>query len=133
MKISAYHYAKALYEATREKERDEVDQCVAGFSNLLIKNNHVRLISEIIIKFEAIWNREKNITKAEIISKNELEGEAVEKIKAFLKSKYHAREVVLRRKVDENILGGIIVKAGDEMWDGSVRRQLEELKEVLVR
>lgn len=132
MKISAYHYAKALYEATREKERGEVDRCVLDFSNLLIKNNQTKLTSEIIKKFETIWNREKNIIEAEVTSKDELEKESVKKIEAFIKEKYHAREVVLRRKADKNILGGIILKAGDEVWDGSVRRQLDELKKRLV-
>ena len=50
-----------------------------------------------------------------------------------MKKKYQAKEVVLKNIVDENIKGGMIVRVGDEVMDGSIAGKLGELKKILVK
>ena len=131
MKISVKQYAEGLYEAAKNKSPKEIDGVISNFVKVLAKNNQLRLKGKIIEKFQEIYNRENNIVEAEITSREEL-GEDVRKhLRIYVSTRYKAEKVVLIEKVDELITGGIIIKVGDEVMDGSVVRQLNELKKKL--
>ncbi len=51
----------------------------------------------------------------------------------FIKGKYSAKEVAIRNILDENIGGGMIIRVGDEVLDGGIARQLEELRNNLAK
>jgi len=44
-----------------------------------------------------------------------------------------AKEVVLNEKIDKNILGGVVIRYGDRVVDGSLRTSLEELKNKMIK
>ena len=52
-------------------------------------------------------------------------------IAAALKERL-GREVKLETKIDENLIGGAVIRAGDVVIDGSLRSRLEALSNVLV-
>jgi F-type H+-transporting ATPase subunit delta len=133
MKISTTQYAKSLYEATTGKSQGEINNVLENFVKILSKNNQLKFKENIIAKFEEIYNKENGIVLAEVISSRELESSQVHKVKSFIKEKYKAKEVVIENKIDTNIKGGIIIKVGDEVLDGSVEKQLRELKKSLER
>ena len=43
------------------------------------------------------------------------------------------REVVLQRKVDPSLVGGVVARVGDQVFDGSLKNRLSELKSELLR
>ena len=131
MKITAQQYAKSLYEATKEKSQNEIDNAVKNFTKILIKNSHLKLEANIIKKFKEIYNAENKIAEAEVISREVLSNTLLNNVSKYVSTKYQAKEVVLNNRIDKNIQGGIIIKVGDEVMDGSVERQLRELKECL--
>ena len=63
-------------------------------------------------------------------SLNLVSADDLSRIKTKLKSKYHC-EIVLDTKVDASLIGGLIVKVGDEVIDASVRTRLDKLSNVL--
>ena len=128
MKITATQYAKALYVTTADKSEKEIADLISNLAKVLIKNRQMKLFSKITKKFGEIWNQEKGIVEAEITSREELHTELRNKISKYIKEKYRAKEVILKNIVDEKIKGGIIIRVGDEILDGSVKRQLQELK-----
>ncbi|HRY82805.1 MAG TPA: ATP synthase F1 subunit delta [Candidatus Moranbacteria bacterium] len=133
MKITATQYAKTLYEMTEKKSQKEIDNVMENFVKVLAKNNQLKFKKNIIAKFEEIYDRENGIVTAQVVSREKLESGMIKKITDFLKSKYKAKEVVVENKIDENIKGGIIIKVGDEVLDGSVINQLNNLKKMLVK
>jgi len=55
---------------------------------------------------------------------------------AGLESTLHAitgREIVLVRKVDPSLVGGVVARVGDQVFDGSLKNRLSELKSELLR
>lgn len=128
MKITATQYAKALYATTAGKSEKDIADLVSNLAKVLVKNRQMKLFSKITQKFTEIWNQEKGIAEAEITSREELHTELRNKVNKYVKEKYQAKEVILRSIIDEKIQGGIIIRVGDEILDGSVRRQLQELK-----
>lgn len=133
MKITATQYAKSLYEMTEQKSQNEIKDIIANFLKVLRKNRHLKLAKKIMEKFSEIYNQKNGIVEAEVTSREELGGEVRTKVRTYVRTKYQAKEVVLNNKIDLNIKGGIVIKVGDEILDGSVARQLQELKNILVK
>jgi F-type H+-transporting ATPase subunit delta len=131
MKVSNSQYANALYEAAKEKSQSEIDEIVANFVKVLAKNNQVKNAESIIKKFIEIWNKKEGIVEAEVTTARKLESHQVHKVESFVKEKYNAKNVELKNIIDKNVKGGIIVKVGDEVMDGSIGKQLQNLKKLL--
>ncbi len=132
MKISTIQYAKSLFELTAEKSHQEIDGAVSSFAKFLQKNRQMKLAGKIIEKFGKIYNKKNGIVEAEIISREKLSSDLLAKLNNFIKNKYLAKEVILNNIVDEKIKGGITIKVGDEVVDGSVGGQINRLKKCLI-
>ncbi|OGI17846.1 MAG: ATP synthase F1 subunit delta [Candidatus Moranbacteria bacterium RIFCSPHIGHO2_02_FULL_40_12b] len=133
MKITPTQYAETLYELTAEKSKHEIDGVIANFLKILVKSRKMKLAPEVIEKFSEIYNKKNGIAEAEVISREALSNELRNKVSSYVSNKYQAKEVVISNKVDESIKGGIIVKVEDEVMDGSVAKQLTELKNALIK
>jgi F-type H+-transporting ATPase subunit delta len=114
-----------------------LDKCgfsvmVKNFLNLLLDKKRLRSIESINEYYSRLTDEMSNISHAEIITARPLKKETLDKVvKKFegLISKSIKPDVI----EDPDIIGGIIVKIGDTYWDGSVRAQIEGLRESLRR
>ncbi|KKR21347.1 MAG: ATP synthase subunit delta [Candidatus Moranbacteria bacterium GW2011_GWA2_39_41] len=132
MRLSVNQYAKALYEAAKDKSQSEIDLVVTNFLKLLQKNGQIKLAKKVSEKFSAIWNKEQGVVEAEVVTRYKLQDTMTKEIEKFIKYKYSANEVVIKNVVDEKIQGGVIIRIGDELLDTSVARKLAELKSSLM-
>lgn len=132
MKISTKQYAQALYELTLGKSESEVGIVVEKFVKELAKNNQTKSATKIIDNFNNIYNRENGIIEAEIESREQLQTEVLEKIEKYLIKKYNAKQIILNKKINPEIKGGVIIKAGDEITDLSVAGSLNRLRRELI-
>lgn len=128
MKLKEAQYAKTLYEVTKNKERHEIDGVVSSFFKILVQNGQLGLAKKIITKFESFWNEKEGIIEAKVITRSEIKKESLMVVENYIKEKYEAGKVVLRNEVDASIQGGVIIKVGDEILDGSIVNQLKKLK-----
>lgn len=132
MRITIAQYGRTLYALTENKSNSEVDNIIVRFLKVLRKKNQMKLANKIIEKFSEIYNKKNGIVEAEVItSRNNNQETRNKQIEKFIKEKYQAKKVILNNKIDLDIKGGIIIKVGDEILDGSVARQLDNLKKVL--
>ena len=131
MKISNIQYATALYESAKGKSQSEINGILANFVKVLAKNNQVKNIDSIISKFKEIWNKKEGIVEAEIVSREKLNSKLVNQLVSYIGKKYKSEKVEIIEKIDSNIKGGIIVKVGDEVMDGSISGQLKRLNSSL--
>jgi F-type H+-transporting ATPase subunit delta len=103
-----------------------------NFLNLLIDKNRIGALESINDCYLRLTDEASNISRAEITTAKPLKKETLTRvIKTFegITSKSIRAEV----KEDPAIIGGIIVKIGDKFWDGSIRAQMEGLRESLRR
>ena len=105
-----------------------VSDIMANFLNLLAEKNRANVLPEIASSFQAMVDEERNICQGTIVSAKELQPAMQEKAKETLE-KITGKQVVLKTEIDESIIGGIIAKVGDLVLDGSIKTQLEGLKE----
>lgn len=131
MKATATQYAKTLYELTINKTHHEIDGIVCNFLKELNRNNQMKMADGIARKFEEIYHAENGIVEAEVVTKEKISESLETKIKHFLKEKYKAEKVEIKNIVDKNLKGGVVIRVGDEIIDGSLDRKLNDLKATL--
>ena len=105
-----------------------VSQIMANFLNLLAQKNRANVLPEIANSFQGMVDVERNVCQGIVITAKALEPALLDKTKDTLE-KITGKQVVLKTQIDESIIGGMIAKVGDIILDGSIKTQLEGLKE----
>lgn len=133
MKIDAKKYAQALYQSLAGKKNAEVKQEIKNFVSILVKNNQLNKAGKIIEEFTNIWNKEEGIVEAEVVSAKALDVKTAKAVTQYIADLTKAKKINLKQAVDQGILGGVIVKYGDRILDGSLKTQILDLKEKLIK
>ena len=108
----------------------EVTVAEANFIKLLTENQRLTILPEIVAHFESLRAEEEKSVDVLVTSAFDLNETQKQKIVAALKKRM-GREIRLRSEVDNKLLGGAIIRAGDKVIDGSARSQLAELANAL--
>ncbi len=111
---------------------DELDDRARKMIQVLARNKRLGLIGEIRDQFEELKAQDEKVLEVEVVSARPLSAEQEESIRAALAKRYQ-REVTMSSRVDEQLLGGAVIRAGDTVIDGSVRGKLDKLAETLQR
>lgn len=93
---------------------------------LLAENRRLDVVAEITEQFETLKAEAEKTVEAEIVSALEVSAAQQSLIAEKLKARLGC-EVSLKCSVDESLMGGAIIKAGDMVIDGSVSGQLNKL------
>ncbi len=101
-----------------------------NFIAILAANKRLALLPEISSQFELFKaNLEKSVD-VEVISAFDLSAEMATKLADVLGKKLE-REVKVSTSTDQDLLGGVLIRAGDLVIDGSVRGRLNKLAEAM--
>lgn len=133
MKATPKQYALSLYELVENKSAAQVKPVIKKFVELLAAKNQLDKAEKIIREFLKIWNEKKGIVEAGVASAKKLDKEAIKQVKNHIAKLAGAKEVIIQEKIDGSLLGGVVIKYGDKVLDGSLKMQLEELKNKLVK
>ncbi|MEZ5503033.1 MAG: F0F1 ATP synthase subunit delta [Halioglobus sp.] len=105
---------------------DALGTPVRNFVSVLAANKRLALLPEIHALFVQYKANQEKTVDVEVISAFDLADEARDKLAAALGSKLE-RQVKVRTSTDRNLLGGVLIRAGDLVIDGSVRGRLNKL------
>ncbi|MCD6490619.1 MAG: ATP synthase F1 subunit delta [Thermodesulfobacterium sp.] len=108
----------------------KVDPEIERFLKLLVERRRIQYIKEIVAMYQELLDEELNIARGEVITAYPLGSEEKKELEEVLKG-YLKKEVILESKVDEEIIGGIKIKIGDLIFDGSLKTQLGKFKEII--
>ena len=107
---------------------EEIDSKSKNFIRLLAENKRLILLSEIAELFEVLKAEQERSLEVEITSAFEISPEISEKLAVSLKKRLE-REINLTTSIDESLVGGAVIRAGDMVIDSSVRAKLTKLVE----
>jgi F-type H+-transporting ATPase subunit delta len=99
---------------------------------VLARNKRLQLLPEISKQYEMLRAQAEKSLEVEVISAFALEESERQRLVETLKKRFE-REIQLTSRVDEQLMGGMVIRAGDTVIDGSVRGKLEKLAETLQR
>jgi F-type H+-transporting ATPase subunit delta len=110
--------------------REGLSRPVRNFMAVLMDHRRVKFLEPIVKEFGQELNRRLGFTEAEIISARELDQTERGALEAQVE-KLTGHKVRARYAQDSSILGGAIVKVGSTVYDGSVKGQLERIREAI--
>ena len=110
---------------------DQLNDLGKNFLKVLIANKRLNVLPEIAALYNELRADAEKTVEAEVISAFPLTDAQQSTLIEGLKKRL-GRDVTLVSKVDENLLGGAIVRAGDLVIDGSVSGQLSKLETTLL-
>jgi F-type H+-transporting ATPase subunit delta len=102
-----------------------------NFLRLVVENDRVAALPEVALQFTALKNRLEGSAEAEIASAFPLTDAQVADLVTGLKKKFGGVELKARVTVEPELIGGVRVTVGDEVFDTSVRAQLERMRTTL--
>lgn len=101
-----------------------------NFLRVLVKNRRLAHLQPIAKAYEALMAGDKGEITAEVTSAEPLSAKHVADLTAALKASL-GRDITLSTRVDPAILGGLVIKAGSQMIDNSLKTKLDNLKIVM--
>ncbi len=107
-----------------------VSPIVAKLLVLLAERDRLTLLPGIVIAYQNRLMDDAKVVRAEIVTAVGLPADRVAALQQGL-AQAAGRQVQLESRVDPSIIGGAIARVGSTVYDGSVTRQLEKLKEAL--
>ncbi len=108
------------------------DKKGSNFLKLLLENGRVAVLPEISEHFEALKAEVENSVDAVVTSAVALSKAQEKEIAGSLKKRL-GRNVRVTTEVDETLIGGAVIRAGDVVIDGSLRARLEGLATALTK
>jgi ATP synthase F1 delta subunit len=106
---------------------DGADPEFINFLELLIEKQRMTEIFRIRREFEQLWKRENRRIDVTVTSAVELDPAVVGKIGEEIE-RQTGQEVELASRVDDDILGGVVLQVGNMVLDASIRSRLEKLR-----
>ena len=103
---------------------------VKNFVTILSSNKRLSLLPEIYAQFELLKSNLEKSVDVEVVSAFDL-GEATAERLADVLGRKLEREVKVSTATDKDLLGGVLIRAGDLVIDGSVRGRLNKLAEAM--
>lgn len=119
------------YTVVDEAFGDRVTASSLNFFKLLIRKRREDLVSECIREFRALLAEHTNMVEAEAWTAVPLSPEQTERLTQSLQA-LTGKTVRLTAAVDHTLVGGVVVRLGDLIIDGSVRGKLERLERQLL-
>lgn len=109
-------------------DKTGTDALSKGFINLIINKKRDTFLPEIFTAFENLYKKHKNISTVELTVADELSEEMKSKIVQSIQSQLAGQEIDLQIKVDEKLIGGFVLESNNNLFDGSVARDLRDIK-----
>jgi len=113
-------------------KKNGFSKIIANFLLILIQSKKINKLGFIVSEIKNLINFESDSVDVEIITKSSLEISELESIKKNLSNRLN-KNIILESSTDPRILGGIKIKIGDALLDGSLKSKLNKLKMELIK
>ncbi|HVV69926.1 MAG TPA: F0F1 ATP synthase subunit delta [Gammaproteobacteria bacterium] len=111
--------------------QDILDEAGKNFIKLLALNHRLSALPDIVMQFEQLRAAIEQTLTVRVKSAIPLDEDYQQHLVKLLNAKFQ-RHIILQCEVDKNVLGGLLITAGDHVIDGTVKGQLERMREVMV-
>lgn len=126
------------YFSSEEKQRgvrsivSDADERIVNFLELLAERHRMPALFRIKREFDALWAEEHKLLPVTVTSAVELDSALVDEIGKRIEEET-GRTVELSSNVDPDVLGGLMVRVGNMVLDGTVRNRLERLRKQVAK
>ncbi|WP_238885800.1 F0F1 ATP synthase subunit delta [Clostridium sp. YIM B02551] len=112
--------------------KGKVDEELLSFLLILVEKDRISYLKEKLNEMEKIHLERNNTLLATVQTVIPLERGQFDELKGNLEKKYD-KKIILREEINESIIGGVYVRVGNEIIDGTVKSKLEEMKALMLK
>lgn len=116
----------------KEVFKDKIDEYLMSFLLILIEKDRILYLQEKIKQMEKIHLEKQNIVVAHVKTVIPLNEEERKMLSEKLQVKYN-KKILLKTEIDRDLIGGVYVRVGDDVIDGSIKNKFEEFKKEIKR
>jgi F-type H+-transporting ATPase subunit delta len=109
-----------------------VDPVTLKFIMLLVEKKREDILHDIVKVYQQIYDEKMGIVSAEVVTAVEVGERLKKKIEQKILELTGAKKVKASYRVDPSIIGGIVIRVGDTVYDASIRRRIQLLREQLI-
>ncbi len=125
-------FLTGLFEKAGAEVLGGKDKRGTNFLKLLLENRRVNVLPEIAEHFDQLKAEVENVVDVTVTSASAISDSQKDAIGKALRERL-GRDVSIETEIDENLIGGAVIKAGDVVIDGSLRSRLEGLANALAK
>lgn len=123
-KLTPRQYGKILYELTKDLSKKDLEKAVKTFFDFVVHDQAVKKIEAIMKEYTVYARKQEGEEDVTVISAFPLTQEIIKEIK-----KKFGEKITLNHEEDTTLLGGLIIKTEDKIFDASLRGQLQKMRE----
>lgn len=112
--------------------KGKIDDELLSFLLILIDKDRIKYLREKLNEMEKIHLQKNNTLVANIKTAVPLLESEVKALKQKLESQYN-KNIIMTTEVDKSILGGVYVRVGNDVIDGTVKSKLDEMKDIILK
>lgn len=105
---------------------DKFDEQTRNLVKLLVRNDRLMVTDDINQQYTVLRDEAEQVIEAQLITATEVDESQKQSIEKALSARL-GKKIKLEALVDESLIGGAMVRAGDWVVDGSVKAQLQDL------
>jgi F-type H+-transporting ATPase subunit delta len=124
-------HPEQLLELLQSVAKTALPEQGKNFLATVIDNGRVSALPEIALQFRALKNAQSGSSDAIVQSAFPIEGAALADVSALLEKRF-GRKLNAKVQIVPELIGGIRVVVGDEVFDTSVQARLQQMKTALV-
>lgn len=127
----------AIPQSNREKvleallAKSNPTPATANFLRILLRNGRIAELGHINSRFKGVLEERAGFVSGKVVSARPLADGEKSELQSNIE-KMTGKKVTLNFDIDESIIGGVVTTIGSTVYDGSVKTQLQQLKEQLV-
>jgi len=101
-----------------------------NFLKMLLEKKRLNLLHGILLRYRDFFDVYKKRVYVLIKSACEMEKPQMKRLKEMLKKRL-GKEIAVKHEIEPSLMGGLLIKVGDRVYDASLRRNLAKLREVM--
>ena len=102
------------------------------FLLLLLERDRLTYLDSIVTIYRQLLNETKGRVEAKVTSPDSLEPAMINRLREVLQ-RISGKQIVLQQLTDPGLIGGVVVEFEGKVYDGSVRTQLDNMKQRIAR
>lgn len=111
--------------------KGHIDEELLSFLLILIEKDRILYLKEKLAEMEKIHLERMNTLLADIKTVIPLTEEEKKTLVTKLENKYD-KKIILKEEIDESIIGGVFIKVGNDVIDGTIRNKLKEMRKLVL-